>query len=240
MQSTHRVRFEVRALIALIIVVSAEAMSESAQVSANLCLATDFVFRGVSQTLESPALQGGVNVSADSGWYAYVWASSVNFAEGANEDGASYEVDVAVGYAWELSSDSQLDIGVVRYAFPGTRESIDYDFTEFFGTLSLSDAIYATAAYAPDVDGLGSQSRLLEFGGNIQMTDRISVGLRHGYYELNAATAQAYRYSSAAITYDFKRAAVEIAAHRTHDGADAVFGADITDPRVVASLSFFF
>jgi uncharacterized protein (TIGR02001 family) len=42
--------------------------------SANVALTSDYVFRGVSQTDEDPAIQGGFDVSHDSGLYIGTWA----------------------------------------------------------------------------------------------------------------------------------------------------------------------
>ncbi|MBK8286564.1 MAG: hypothetical protein IPK97_17815 [Ahniella sp.] len=42
-------------------------------------LTSDYVFRGVSQSQESAALQGSVEVGHESGFYAGVWGSSVDF-----------------------------------------------------------------------------------------------------------------------------------------------------------------
>src|SRR3974390_1006431 len=41
-------------------------------------LTTDYVFRGVSQTYDEPALQGGINYQNPSGWFGGAWASNVN------------------------------------------------------------------------------------------------------------------------------------------------------------------
>ncbi len=68
-------------------------------ISGNVALATDYAFRGVSQTDESPALQGGFDATfGDSGFYAGTWASNINFGTG----GANLELDVYGGYKTTL------------------------------------------------------------------------------------------------------------------------------------------
>ena len=48
-------------------------------VSANLSILNDYVFRGQSQTAEHSAIQGGFDYAADSGFYAGIWGSNVDF-----------------------------------------------------------------------------------------------------------------------------------------------------------------
>jgi uncharacterized protein (TIGR02001 family) len=58
------------------------AASAQAEISANVTLATDYTFRGISQTGERGALQGGFDWAGESGIYTGIWASNVDF-EGA-------------------------------------------------------------------------------------------------------------------------------------------------------------
>src|SRR6185437_12234796 len=46
--------------------------------SANVGLTTDYVFRGISQSGEEPAIQGGVDFTCGR-FYAGVWGSSIDF-----------------------------------------------------------------------------------------------------------------------------------------------------------------
>lgn len=42
--------------------------------SANVTLTSDYAYRGISQTDERPAIQGGFDFKHDSGFYAGTWA----------------------------------------------------------------------------------------------------------------------------------------------------------------------
>ena len=90
-----------------------------AGVSANVSLASNYVWRGVSQTGDELAVQGGFDVSSESGLYAGVWGSNVNF-----NDGAGNEFDVYGGYA-----NDNFDVGFIQYQYPG---GTDLDFTEVY------------------------------------------------------------------------------------------------------------
>ena len=100
-------------------------LAAQAGFSANLAVTTDYVWRGVSQTLGDPALQGGLDFEHDSGVYAGVWASKVDFFDGgdpeadpADDDGADVEIDYYAGFAGETENGLGWDIGIVSYTFP--------------------------------------------------------------------------------------------------------------------------
>ena len=47
----------------------------SAEITGNVSLTSDYKFRGISQSDESPAIQGGLDYAHDSGFYVGTWAS---------------------------------------------------------------------------------------------------------------------------------------------------------------------
>ncbi|AMX01313.1 TorF family putative porin [Microbulbifer thermotolerans] len=114
--------------------IAAQAQAE-ASFSANLGVVSDYKFRGISQTDGSPALQGGIDLEFDNGFYLGTWASQVDFAYG--EDETDYEHDFYGGYAGEISETVSYDIGYAYYAYHGS--DWDEDYQEFFGSLSISD-----------------------------------------------------------------------------------------------------
>jgi uncharacterized protein (TIGR02001 family) len=86
--------------------------------SFNIGATSDYVFRGISQTSNDPAIQGGADVS----WgilYAGVWASRVDFDDAPP---ANAEVDWYGGIrpTWKSPfGDMNLDFGVIYYSYPG-------------------------------------------------------------------------------------------------------------------------
>lgn len=77
-------------------------------------VSTDYLFRGVSQTRNRPAVQGSVELSHESGFYIGAFASNVAFL-GTN---ARQEVDLSGGYRFEVGGAS-LDLGGIWYTYPG-------------------------------------------------------------------------------------------------------------------------
>jgi uncharacterized protein (TIGR02001 family) len=82
--------------------------------SGNVAFVTDYAFRGVSQTRESYAPQGGLNWSHDSGFFAGFWGSRVNFGGGSD---AYMEQDYFVGYGGSVGAMSY-DLSVWYFYYP--------------------------------------------------------------------------------------------------------------------------
>lgn len=92
--------------------------------SANIGAVSNYIWRGVTQTDDQPAIQGGLDVAHDSGFYAGTWASNVDFGE----DGANYELDFYAGYDFTLPvEDASLGLNTIYYAYP---DGGDIDFWE--------------------------------------------------------------------------------------------------------------
>src|SRR5215510_10921162 len=85
----------------------ASAGAASAQVTANVALTTDYVFRGISLS-DGPAVQGGFDYSSPL-WYAGVWGSSVN--EGT-------ELNLYTGVT-PTTGPVKWDLGLIGYFYPG-------------------------------------------------------------------------------------------------------------------------
>ncbi|MBS4017230.1 TorF family putative porin [Azonexus hydrophilus] len=85
----------------------------------NVTIASDYVFRGISQTQHKPAIQGGFDYSHASGFYAGIWSSNVAWVkEGGFKDNSSLEVDVYGGYRGAIG-DFGYDVGALHYYYPG-------------------------------------------------------------------------------------------------------------------------
>ncbi len=126
--------------------------------SANVAMTTDYVFRGLSQTSEDPAIQGGFDYSYSRfGFYAGVWASSLDFGV-ADPDDADIEVDFYGGFGGKFAIGNGLgwDIGGLYYLYPGSDTGsgvADYDYVEVYGSLSYDFGPLSAsvgAAYSPD------------------------------------------------------------------------------------------
>ena len=96
--------------------------SNSYSVSYNIGLFSQYIFRGYTQTHGDPALQGGVDIEHNSGFYAGAWASNVSWLDDSDayDNGGSLEVDLYAGYASEIGDTGiSYDVGILQYLYPG-------------------------------------------------------------------------------------------------------------------------
>ena len=93
----------------------------SAEFESNVAISNDYVWRGMSQTGEEPAISGGFDIAGENGMYFGTWASNVEFG-----DGAALELDWYAGYAGETEGGVSYDIGYLAYTYPG-EDSLDFE-----------------------------------------------------------------------------------------------------------------
>lgn len=113
-------------------VLAEEAPSDSVAgftLSANITLATDYLYRGLSQTTGDPALQGGFDLNHESGFYIGLWGSNVDFAD-------SLELDYYAGFSGAINDDLSYDIGLLYYDYPSDPTDPEGDFLEYYTSLS--------------------------------------------------------------------------------------------------------
>src|SRR5690606_41769118 len=93
----------------------------SAEVTGEVTVVSDYLFRGVTQTNEKPALQAGLTWEHASGFYAGAWGSSISWLSDADPDVSSQvELDGFVGYAADFGdSGFGYDVGANYYWYPG-------------------------------------------------------------------------------------------------------------------------
>lgn len=123
----------------------AESNDLGLSVSSNIALTSDYRYRGITQSDRGPAVQGGFDLGHESGLYAGVWASSVDF--GFTDVGV--EMDYYAGFAGKIVDKVGFDIGYLYYDYPMSEFEGDLDFSEIYGSLSFA-GITLGVAYSPD------------------------------------------------------------------------------------------
>jgi len=155
-------------------------------VSGNAAVVTDYRFRGISLSTGDVAIQGGIDLGHESGFYIGTWGSSLADGGGAVPTYGSTEIDVYAGWSGDVASGITADIGVLYYMYPNGTPGADLDYWEPYASIGTTvGPVEATfgVAYAPDQDSLGSNDNLylyLDTGVGIPNTP-ISVSGHVGY-----------------------------------------------------------
>lgn len=109
----------------------------ASELSSTVSFTNDYRYHGVSQTAGDAALQGSIDLSFDSGFYAGIWGSNVDL--GSDID-ANLEIDYYVGYANSINEDLTYDATLLYFQYPGSAVDLDYaeiDFGFHFKDFSL-------------------------------------------------------------------------------------------------------
>ena len=115
-----------------------------AQVSGNLGLTSDYRFRGISQSQNAPAVQGGVDYNHSSGLYIGNWNSSVSSQVYTN--GSGVESDVYAGYKKDIYKGITIDVGSYNYFYPRATTAgtgSNFDTYEAFAGVGYKDLVAA-------------------------------------------------------------------------------------------------
>lgn len=192
-------------------------------------MASDYVFRGYSQTNEDPTLQGGVDVTIGA-FYVGAWASNVDFG-----DDTDAEVDIYGGYRGEAGGVA-FDVGVVGYGYINAPSGADYDYVEFKGAVSraIGPATIGAAIYwSPDFFGIDEEATYVE--ANIAFVPApqwtVSGAIGHQALDVN----DDYVTWHAGVAYAFNdNVAIDLRYH------DSDVDGPLSDDRAVAALKFFF
>ena len=96
----------------------------------NVGAVTDYRYRGISQSRLKPAIQGGADFTHKSGFYVGTWASSIKWIKDGGGD-SNAEVDIYGGYKFNTGPVG-LDVGVLRYLYPGSALPVNPNTTEIY------------------------------------------------------------------------------------------------------------
>lgn len=212
----------------------AAAEEASSPFSWNLALTSDYVYRGVSQSDEKPALQLGGDFSFGPGFYVGGWASNVDFGDG----GPDFEYDAFVGWNTDLNDSFNLDLSVVRYMYSGASDDFgNINYNEFIAALAYSEAYTFTFGYTDDVYNLDADSFYYHLGGGWDIGRGFSLDAGYGLTTFaSAAGFEDYQEWSLGVSRDIGMANVALRYHDTNGDGNVNFG-DVADDRVVLTIS---
>jgi uncharacterized protein (TIGR02001 family) len=154
-------------------------------VSGNVAVVSDYRFRGVSLSGGDAAIQGGIDVTHDSGFYIGTWASSID--DGGTDVFGDVELDLYGGWTGAVAEGVSVDVGLLYYVYPtndGAFDPVNYwePYASVTGTLGPVAAT-AGVAYAWKQDSLGGDDNLYlytDLGSSVPGTP-VSLSAHLGY-----------------------------------------------------------
>lgn len=222
--------------------------------SGNVSLTSDYVFRGVSQSNQNPALQGGVEYSADNGAYIGTWGSSIGWLSDLSTSAApissNLELDVYGGYRGKFSDAVSYDVGALYYWYPGDFPSgfNSADTLEVYAgiTVAASDKVSLGAKYSlsttdlfgyADSDGSG----YLDLSANFSVGAGVTINTHAGKQWIEGNAAFEYTDWKLGATKAFDNGFSVALAYTGTDADDALytnpFGNKVADDTVALTIT---
>jgi len=221
----------VAALLATTGVVSSASASD-VEVSANMALTSHYVWRGMSQSDNLPAVQGGVDLGYK-GAYIGVWGSNVDF----DNTETSTEFDIYAGYAGEIDKFSY-DVGVIQFMYPGDTDNLN--FAEAYLGLGYDfDVLSVSAQYSLGIDadapGVSDFGDAWEVGVSVPLPMDVTLDGTYGNYEDDAKSYGDYY--SVSVSKTFGKFDVSLAyTGMDYDSSTGGRDGDGSDDFVVATI----
>jgi uncharacterized protein (TIGR02001 family) len=156
------------------------AAAEWGDIGGSIAGMTDYMFRGVSQTKNGPALQGAVEYTKDVGPltpYAGLFLSNTRFPDTSSSGNldVKYELDINLGVRGEIEK-FKWDLGYIRYYYPFAdmppAASQSFDWSE--GAVKLGyDAGFAVLNgayfYSPNYSVAGGKGHYFNVGPDVPL-----------------------------------------------------------------------
>jgi len=207
----------------------------------NVAVTTDYYFRGISQTHGKPALQGGFDYEHSSGFYVGNWNSNVSSVD--YFPGGSLEMDLYGGYKFNVTPDFGMDVGVLRYYYPGVTASPSPNTTELYVAGSYK---WFSAKYSHTVTNLfgvddTKGSGYLDLGATFEIAEGTNLNLHVGHQKVKNNSDSDYTDYSVGVERDFGFATLGLAVVGNDLDSDAkrssVDGKRIGGTKAILTLS---
>lgn len=161
---------------------AAPAFAQEFDLSFNAGAATEYVWRGVSQTDEKPQLAAGVDATIGSLGYAGAWISNVDF-----NNGTDAELDLYAGVKPKLGPVT-LDLGMIYYGYIDQPSGPDQDFLELKvgGSMPIGPAtVGANVYHSNDFFGETGKSTYVELYGWVPVAEKVTISGTLAHQDVN-------------------------------------------------------
>jgi uncharacterized protein (TIGR02001 family) len=175
-------------------------------------IASDYIFRGLTQTNKRPALQAGIEIDHASGFYVGAWGSNISWLSdltklGFGDVSSSLELDGYLGYRLKFADAWGLDFGLYTYYYPGDYPSgfTSPNTTEVYVALSYAIASLKYSHTLTNLFGIADtkNSGYLDLSANWEFTPTWVLNGHVGHQDVNGFSTASYTDWKFGITKNF-------------------------------------
>ena len=205
-----------------------------ADISGYVVGTSDYVFRGVTQSDGHAALQAGVDVGFDNGFFLGSWASTVDIVS-PNGHEREAELRLYLGYSHALSDNLQLTLTTVSYQYPLSDGNVDYDNLETSVALGIADQYWIEYAYSPDLYNMDWETHNIEVFGEWPLPNEFQLSAGVGQYRVENIARESSVYWQLGVTRPLGRLDIDLRYHDANDTIRFLSRPDRIGSRIVLS-----
>ena len=198
----------------------------------NAAVASEYLFRGISQTDDRPAIQLGADYSFSNGIYVGTWASNVHFGEGTDA-----EVDTYIGFNKDLSDTVNADLMLTRYNYVGEPDGVNYAYNELIGKIEFNEQYAVTLGYTNNFLNLDEDSLYVGVAGSWELGRDINLSASAGYTKSHG-DLPSYADYSVGLDRNFGPINASLQYITTSGSAEEYFGVDNAEDKFVLMFSY--
>ena len=154
----------------------------AAEISSNITVTSNYIWRGVSQTGDEAAVQGGVDYTINKNFYVGGWTSNVT-----NDT----ELDLYGGYTNKFG-EFDFDAGIITYQYIGSSGADDF-------TEAYAGTVYKNYSAKISID-INESDIYLEGAADFDLPDKYLLTVHVGIYSYDRAGFTDYNDYSATIS----------------------------------------
>jgi len=164
-------------------------------VTYNIGVTSDYVFRGISQSRNSPAVSGGVDYShSPTGLYLGAWTSTIKWVQDADtvnntnatRSNTPYEVDLYGGIKGDVGGGLSYDAGGIYYYYPSHKlgSAADANTFEVFGKVAYGPVYFKVNYALTDAFWTSNKagSYYLDLGGDFPLMEGLVANVHYGSF----------------------------------------------------------
>ncbi|MBS1186628.1 MAG: hypothetical protein H6R04_646 [Burkholderiaceae bacterium] len=193
---------------------AAEAKKPDHEVSYNLGVASEYRYRGISQSRMDPALQGGVDYTHNpTGLYAGTWFSTIKWLKDAGTIGGyngkgDVEVDLYAGKKGDIGGGFTYDVGGLYYWYPNNNYSTlakNANTFELYGKVGYGPAYLKYSHSLTNLFGYvdSKNSGYLDAGADIDLGSGYTLNLHAGHQWIKNNSAYNYTDYKIGVSKEF-------------------------------------
>ena len=164
-----------------------------AELSGNIGVTSNYLWRGVTQSSDISAVSGGIDYAHESGFYAGTWTSNLS--------GNDYELDLYAGYGMKAGQ-VDLDFGAISYEYPVS----DTYFREAYVNASMNMfTLGAAYTFGSDDDTTATFSDgdiYISLGATFEVSKDLELGVTVGNYNFDDDAGEDYTHYQLSLSKD--------------------------------------